>query len=93
MTTSANIKRDTALFWVSELRYDGAKRKEIVSALVEEMGITIANASYYTDRCFKDLVIPVAMKTVTNMMTGKEVRIARDTPRSCDVSSELYWSM
>jgi len=32
-------------------------------------------------------------KTVKNLMTGVEVTIARDTPRSCDPSSELYWSM
>ena len=34
-----------------------------------------------------------AMKTVTNLMTGAEVEIAYDTPRACDPSSELYWSM
>jgi hypothetical protein len=33
------------------------------------------------------------MKTVTNLMSGKEVQIERDTPRSCDPSSELYWTM
>lgn len=33
------------------------------------------------------------MKTVRNLMTGKEVQIPHDTPRSCDPSSELYWSM
>jgi hypothetical protein len=33
------------------------------------------------------------MKTVKNLMTGKDVQIAHDTPRSCDPSSELYWSM
>lgn len=33
------------------------------------------------------------MKTVTNLMTGAAVEIAHDTPRSCDPSSELYWSM
>ena len=33
------------------------------------------------------------MKTVTNLMTGKEIQIERDTPRCCDPSSELYWSM
>jgi len=33
------------------------------------------------------------MKTVRNLMTGKDVQIPADTPRSCDPSSELYWSM
>jgi hypothetical protein len=32
-------------------------------------------------------------KTVVNLMTGKEVKIHRDTPRCCDPSSELYWTM
>ena len=30
---------------------------------------------------------------VKNLMTGEMVEIAHDTPRSCDPSSELYWSM
>ena len=33
------------------------------------------------------------MKTVVNLMTGKEIQIPHDTPRSCDPSSELYWTM
>lgn len=33
------------------------------------------------------------MKTVKNLMTGKDIQIERDTPRCCDPSSELYWSM
>jgi hypothetical protein len=32
-------------------------------------------------------------KIVKNLMTGQDVEIAYDTPRSCDPSSELYWSM
>lgn len=36
---------------------------------------------------------PVAMKTVRNLMSGKEIEIPVDTPRSCDPSTELYWSM
>jgi len=32
-------------------------------------------------------------KWVKNLMTGELVEIAYDTPRSCDPSSELYWSM
>jgi hypothetical protein len=30
---------------------------------------------------------------VTNLMSGKEVRQSVNTPRCCDVSSELYWTM
>ena len=32
-------------------------------------------------------------KTVKSLMSGKSVQIAADTPRCCDPSSELYWSM
>lgn len=32
-------------------------------------------------------------KTVKSLMTGLDVVIAYDTPRACDPSSELYWSM
>jgi hypothetical protein len=32
------------------------------------------------------------MKTVTNMMTGFDTEISIMTPRSCNPSSELYWS-
>lgn len=33
------------------------------------------------------------MKRVINLMSGKEIEIPVDTPRSCDPSTELYWSM
>jgi hypothetical protein len=33
------------------------------------------------------------MKTVKNLMTGKDVQIDRDTPWCCNPSSETYWSM
>jgi hypothetical protein len=31
-------------------------------------------------------------ETVTNLMSGKPVRQSVNTPLSCDVSSETYWS-
>lgn len=31
--------------------------------------------------------------TVKNLMSGKDVVHAVNTPRACDPSSELYWSM
>lgn len=34
-----------------------------------------------------------AEKVVYNLLSGKPVTIATDTPRCCDPSSELYWSM
>jgi hypothetical protein len=36
---------------------------------------------------------PVGNKTVKNLMTGKDVEIAEDTPWCCNPASETYWSM
>jgi hypothetical protein len=33
------------------------------------------------------------MKTVTNLMTGKDIQIAENTPWACNPASETYWSM
>jgi hypothetical protein len=46
----------------------------------------------YPKSMFHFEYVPVK-KTVRNLMTGKEVEIDYDTPRCCDPSSELYWSM
>lgn len=46
----------------------------------------------YTVDKFRVEVVPTT-KTVRNLMTGEQVEIAHDTPRSCDPSTELYWSM
>ena len=42
-----------------------------------------------------DLEKQVQPKTrrVRNLMSGEMVEIAYDTPRSCDPSTELFWSM
>jgi hypothetical protein len=32
-------------------------------------------------------------RTVKNLMTGADIKERFDTPRSCSVGSELYWSM
>jgi hypothetical protein len=34
-----------------------------------------------------------SMKPVRNLMSGETVYIPHDTPRACDPSTELYWSM
>ena len=36
---------------------------------------------------------PVGTKVVKNLMTGKNVVIAEDTPWCCNPASETYWSM
>lgn len=35
----------------------------------------------------------VAKRTVKSLMTGADVEIDVNTPRCCDPSSELYWTM
>ena len=32
-------------------------------------------------------------RVVKNLMTGEDITIPVNTPRSCDPSTELYWSM
>ena len=32
-------------------------------------------------------------KTVTNLMSGKEIEIDADTPHCCNPATETYWSM
>ncbi len=39
------------------------------------------------------LKYPVGTKVVKNLMTGKDVVIAEDTPWCCNPASETYWSM
>lgn len=44
----------------------------------------------FEDIYYKDVV---KTKKVISLMSGKEVEIPSNTPRCCDPSSELYWSM
>lgn len=41
----------------------------------------------------KEIRRVVGKKTVTSLMSGKEVQIPVDTPACCDPSTETYWSM
>jgi hypothetical protein len=41
---------------------------------------------------FRIMWVP-SMKTVKNLMTGKDVQIPEDTPWCCNPASETYWSM
>lgn len=71
-------------------------------------GLTKIKDYTFTDRTEQDMEIAVACintgskysvtyhpakKIVTNLLSGIEVEIDYDTPRCCDPSSELYWSM
>ena len=63
---------------------DAAEMKREVRELQYEL--------WPVSRGFRIEFVPT-MKTVVNLMSGKEIQIPHDTPRSCDPSSELYWSM
>lgn len=53
-----------------------------------------AGADSYAYADVKDYdTLVVKKKVVKNLMTGKDVVIDSNTPRCCDPSSELYWSM
>lgn len=52
----------------------------------------LARAALTGDQIREELDISNT-KLVRNLMTNQLVRIANDTPRCCDPSSELYWSM
>jgi hypothetical protein len=54
---------------------------------IEELHVAL-----YPREQFRIEAVPT-MKTVRNLMSGEEIEIPHDTPRSCDPSSELYWSM
>jgi len=62
-------------------RDDEAMKREVVAL----------RAAGYFDDMFRIEYAPKFI-TVTNMMTGKPVEIAADTPWSCRPDSESYWS-
>lgn len=52
------------------------------------------DSNVYAIAEYKDFVKNIEKKvTVRNLMSGKDVVQSINTPRCCDVSSELYWSM
>ena len=56
------------------------------------LGLLSEVEGMYPSTEFRVEIVPTT-KMVKNLMTGAMVEIAHDTPRSCDPSSELYWSM
>jgi hypothetical protein len=52
----------------------------------------LLTSGLYTVDLFRIEFLPT-MKTVKNLMTGKDIQIAADTPWCCNPASETYWSM
>jgi hypothetical protein len=46
----------------------------------------------YVEESWFNIKYPVGTKVVKNLMTGKDVVIAEDTPWCCNPASESYWS-
>lgn len=63
---------------------------------VERMGYTIECLDTFRDERvgveFTDFVGPIQKRSVRNLMTGKQVWEDMDTPWTCSVASETYWS-
>ena len=61
------------------------------NAMIEEIK-DLQRALYRPEDGWRLTIEPLT-KTVTNLMTGQPVEIDYRTPRACDPSSELYWTM
>jgi hypothetical protein len=89
----------TMYIWKQDRRTKSGER--LVSTTVwqhrtaEEMFREVRELEYSTwpqSKGFRIEFVPT-MKTVKSLMTGEAVVIPHDTPRSCDPSSELFWTM
>ena len=85
----------TAYVWRTDRRTKLGKRLVSTTVWTDRDALTVISeveAVWPVSQGYRVEVVPT-MKTVTNLMSGKEIQIPHDTPRSCDPSSELYWSM
>lgn len=73
--------------FVSRYPFNGMDRDTV------ERELLALSQQLYPARAGWRFEVTPATRTVKNLMTGAAVEIAWDTPRSCDPSSELYWSM
>ncbi len=62
--------------------------KATITRLINKQGWNLADLAIVEASTYQ-----APMKTVKNLMSGAEIEIPADTPRCCDPSSELYWSM
>ncbi len=46
-------KRDSIVFFISELKYEGLGRKDVITEVMSEYDISKTNAAYYYDRVVK----------------------------------------
>jgi hypothetical protein len=83
----ADRRKKTGERFVARYPFKGMDRATV------ERELTALAQQLYPARAGWRFEVTPATKTVKNLMSGLMVEIPYDTPRSCDPSSELYWSM
>ena len=87
------------MYVVFDTRNPHADKRCFKSASGAKRAMTCANRNAgkvvynWVEQSWFLLKYPVGTKTVKNLMTGKDVQIAADTPWCCNPASETYWSM
>jgi hypothetical protein len=84
----------TAYVWKADRRKKSGERLVSTTVWRDRDAHTVLREvkAVWSPTLYRIEVVPT-MKTVINLMSGLPVEIAHDTPRSCDPSTELYWSM
>ena len=84
--------KNTFLFKTKKAARDAAN---MLGKATGEYWRVVPNVSEGADAAYKFAATnaPVPMKTVRNLMSGKDIQIPADTPFCCDPSTETYWSM
>lgn len=83
--TMNNLTREIA-DTIKSAKVDNAARKAMAEAFFLTLTDKRVKRNEFLGACG-------VTKTVANLMSGKEIEIAIDTPIYCDPSSETYWSM
>lgn len=73
-------------YYATEAAAKAAVTRFVKKGICKRDEVEIADAGHFFDFIEKTEI-------VTNLMSGKQVRQSVNTPRCCDPSTELYWSM
>ena len=85
----------TVYVWKMDRRTKTGERLVSTSVWKDRDAVTVAMEVSEIYRKINGYRVEVGptFKLVKNLMTGAMVEIPHNTPRACDPSSELYWSM
>lgn len=72
--------------WITRRHNQYLRSEQFVCDRGPRFDLAYANTEWFHDYIEKS-------RRVKNLITGEEVRITANTPRSCDPSTELYWTM